>query len=127
MTDEFMDEYDPYSENTYRKRISLNDEYILFDILDIPGRDHMEYPYHPMSDQWIKEGHFFLILFGVNNRSSFSEAVTYRERLLRINAYRSDWGYMLVGNKIDLRYDNVYNDKYFVSSEEGLQLAEEWN
>eukprot|EP01084_Bolivina_argentea_P094360 169629_1 len=130
MINEFMDEYDPTIEDTYRKRIALNDnksgidcEYVMFDILDTAGREE----FSSMQDQYIREGQFFIIIFAVNRRSSFDEAIIYRERLLRTNDDRTDWGYMLVGNKVDLRYDNVYNDKYFVSSEEGLQLAEEWN
>ena len=52
VTDNFLDEYDPTIEDSYRKEVTINDEQAILDILDTAGQEE----YSSMQDQWMREG-----------------------------------------------------------------------
>ena len=39
VTDNFLDEYDPTIEDSYRKQVSIDDKPVLLDILDTAGQE----------------------------------------------------------------------------------------
>eukprot|EP01084_Bolivina_argentea_P063803 116407_1 len=80
VTDNFLEEYDPTIEDSYRKIININGQQILCDVLDTAGREE----FSSMEDQWIREGSFFLLCFAVNNNYTFEEIILKRERILRV-------------------------------------------
>lgn len=52
VTDNFMDEYDPTIEDSYRKQVTIDEEPAILDILDTAGQEE----YSSMQDQWMREG-----------------------------------------------------------------------
>ena len=52
VTDNFMDEYDPTIEDSYRKQVTIDEQPAILDILDTAGQEE----YSSMQDQWMREG-----------------------------------------------------------------------
>eukprot|EP01084_Bolivina_argentea_P137768 242627_1 len=116
--DNFLDEYDPTIEDSYRKSISVSDQVFMLDILDTAGREE----FTSMQDLWIRESKIFLLLFAINRRHNFENIYHYRERLLRSkNEDDDDWGMILVGTKCDLE------DQRQVTTAEAVEKAKQWN
>eukprot|EP01084_Bolivina_argentea_P098775 177539_1 len=151
----FEDEYyDPTIEDAYQKLLELNpndkdinafkivhnekcvrndwDEqykYLLLDVLDTAAQSGCW--------GWMREYPFFLLCFAVNSKSSFDHLESIRNNILQRKDYDkvdnrhdgNNLGFMIIGTKCDLRYNDSYKDKQdkFVSSEEALKLAKKWN
>lgn len=111
----FVDEYDPTIEDSYRKQVVIDGETCLLDILDTAGQEE----YSAMRDQYMRTGEGFLLVFAVNNQSSFNDIAMYREQIRRVKD--SDYVPMvLVGNKCDL-------DMRTVDPNAVLETAQELN
>jgi len=108
----FIDEYDPTIEDSYRKQVSIDQETCLLDILDTAGQEE----YSAMRDQYMRTGQGFLCAFSVTSRSSFEEICSFREQILRVKDADAV-PIVLVGNKCDLTGDRQ------VTSIEGADLA----
>lgn len=100
---QFVDEYDPTIEDSYRKQCVVDGEEAMLDILDTAGQEE----YAAMREQYMRQGEGFLLVFAINARSSFEEmqvcylTQTYVQQIHR--AKDSDMVPMvLVGNKSDL-------------------------
>ena len=120
VTDNFLDEYelyDPTIEDCYRKVIEVNGQPCLLDILDTAGKEE----FCAMMDQWFYEGRIFFLCFSITSKSSWEEAALYRRRLLKTKDVDTDYGMVLIANKVDLE------DYREVSKEEILEKAREWN
>jgi len=111
----FVDEYDPTIEDSYRKQVCIDGQTMLLDILDTAGQEE----YSAMRDQYMRTGQAFLAVYAINSRSSFEEASTMREQVLRIKDTESV-PMLLVGNKCDLVAERT------VTSAEGEALARSW-
>ena len=112
----FIDEYDPTIEDSYRKRVTIDDESCLLDILDTVGQEE----YSAMQDQYMRSGQGFLIVYSVTSRSSFDwEINSFREGILRVKDMDSV-PMVLVGNKCDL------DEERQVTESEGKKIANEW-
>lgn len=99
---QFVDEYDPTIEDSYRKQVVIDGETCLLDILDTAGQEE----YSAMRDQYMRTGEGFLLVFAVNNAKSFEDIAMYREQIRRVKD--SDYVPMvLVGNKCDLPQRNI--------------------
>ncbi|KAN0036620.1 hypothetical protein ACTFIV_001922 [Dictyostelium citrinum] len=72
-------------------------EAVLLDILDTAGQEE----YSAMRDQYCRTGDCFMIVFSVDNRSSFEEVQHLRQHIQRVKD-RDDVPIILVGNKVDL-------------------------
>ncbi|GMI46501.1 hypothetical protein TrCOL_g10358 [Triparma columacea] len=115
VTDNFMEEYDPTIEDSYRKQVTIDEEMAILDILDTAGQDE----YSSMQDQWMREGKGYLLVYSIADRASFEEISVFKEKILR--AKEADKVPMvLVGNKCDLDADARQ-----VEVSEGEALAEE--
>eukprot|EP00300_Choanocystis_sp_HF-7_P008753 c16087_g1_i2.p1 GENE.c16087_g1_i2~~c16087_g1_i2.p1 ORF type:complete len:189 (+),score=32.04 c16087_g1_i2:60-626(+) len=115
VTDNFLEEYDPTIEDSYRKQVVIDNETALLDILDTAGQDE----YSSMQDQWMREGKGFLLVYSITSRSTFEEMVTFREKILR-SKDSENVPMVLVGNKCDLEAERA------VQWAEGKELADQW-
>eukprot|EP00483_Globobulimina_turgida_P009375 UN09394 len=119
VTDNFLDEYDPTIEDSYRKQVQIDDQPALLDILDTAGQEE----FSSMQDQWMREGKGFLLVYSITSRATFDEVAMLRDKILRTKD--DDEGnsvpIVLAGNKCDL------DDQRQVQTQEGMQLAKEWN
>ena len=116
ITDNFLDEYDPTIEDSYRKQMIINEQPIVIDVLDTAGKEE----FTAMQDQWLREGKVFLICFSITSRDSWNDVELYRKRLFTTRVDK-DWAMILVSTKGDL-------EKYrAVSREEILERVHAWN
>eukprot|EP01084_Bolivina_argentea_P070851 128833_1 len=116
LTDNFLDEYDPTIEDSYRKQITLDDEPILLDILDTAGQEEFK----SMRDQWIRDGHGFLLVYAINSAHTFQEINKLREHIFQSKDCESA-PIVIAGNKCDLEEERQ------VSTAEAQQLADYWD
>lgn len=107
----FIEEYDPTIEDSYRKQFVIDDESALIEILDTAGQEE----YSALRDQWVRDCEVFLLVFSITSRSSFEQATTMRDFVLRVKDREVPM--VLVGNKSDLE------DKREVSEQEASNWA----
>jgi len=118
VTDNFLDEYDPTIEDSYRKQVEIDGKSALLDILDTAGQEE----FASMQDQWIREGQGFLLVFSICNQSTFGEIEEFRRKILRVKDVASV-PMVIAGNKCDLR---DLADKSQVKKEDAEKLADEF-
>jgi len=115
VTDNFLDEYDPTIEDSYRKQVMIDDETALLDILDTAGQEE----FSSMQDQWMRDGKGFLLVYNITSRPTFDEVSNLYDKILRTKD-TDKVPIVLVGNKCDLK------DERQVKYEEGAALAKTW-
>jgi GTPase KRas protein len=115
VTDNFLDEYDPTIEDSYRKSVMIDDETALLDILDTAGQEE----FSSMQDQWMREGKGFLLVYSITSKSTFDEIPLLYEKILR-SKDADKVPMVIAGNKCDLEKERQ------VKFEEGKQLADSW-
>jgi len=97
ISDEFMEEYDPTIEDSYRKQVNIDKEPALLDVLDTAGQEE----YASLQDQWIREGDGYLLVFSIISKDSFDEVKLLYDKIVRIrDSNKFPW--VLAGNKCDL-------------------------
>jgi len=115
MAQRFVLDYDPNIEDSYRKQVTVDGEPTLFDILDTAGQDD----WYPMTDQWIRTGEAFLILFDICHRDSLDNYVP--DLITRIERVKdqdiADIPCLLVATKMDK------NEEREVATEEAIKCA----
>uniref|UniRef100_A0A1I7RU31 small monomeric GTPase n=2 Tax=Bursaphelenchus xylophilus TaxID=6326 RepID=A0A1I7RU31_BURXY len=94
---QFVVEYDPTIEDSYRKQVLIDGETCLLDILDTAGQEE----YSAMRDQYMRTGEGFLLVFALNELKSFENIIHYREQIRRVKD-SEEVPMVLVGNKCDL-------------------------
>jgi len=93
----FVTEYDPTIEDSYRKKMVIDDQACLLDILDTAGQEE----FSAMRDHYMHTGEGFLIVYSITSRNSFDEVVQFKEQICRVKD--SDTvPICIVGNKCDL-------------------------
>lgn len=115
---QFVEEYDPTLEDSYRRQCVIDNVPSLLEILDTAGQEE----YTALREQWIRDSQLFVIVYDVTRQSSFESAP---EKLFRqvmetrgkLDATFSPGLVCLVGNKCDV------NDKREVSTYDGKALA----
>eukprot|EP00455_Lapot_gusevi_P047188 TRINITY_DN633_c0_g1_i1.p1 TRINITY_DN633_c0_g1~~TRINITY_DN633_c0_g1_i1.p1 ORF type:complete len:192 (+),score=88.37 TRINITY_DN633_c0_g1_i1:94-669(+) len=115
VTDNFLDEYDPTIEDSYRKQVSVDDQIALLDILDTAGQEE----FNSMQDQWMREGKGFLLVYNIISKTTFDEVSLLRDKILR-SKDTDKVPIVLVGNKCDLESQRQ------VPRNAGEQLAASW-
>lgn len=116
VTDSFLDEYDPTIEDSYRKNALVNGELALLDILDTAGQEE----FSSMQDEWMRNGHGFMLVYSVTSRSTFDDISVLRDKILRTHD-TTTIPIVVVGNKCDLA------DERQVETADGQALAAKWN
>ena len=117
--DNFLDEYDPTIEDSYRKSMSVNNTPMLFDILDTGGKE--EWP--TMREQQIGEMDCVIIVLNLQSSRSVTEmAEFYIAQILKVDEAKP---FILVGTKYDLKSAHTleqrrHNENVFKSA---VQLA----
>jgi len=116
VTDNFLDEYDPTIEDSYRKQVTIDDDAAVLDILDTAGQEE----YSAMQDQWMRVGRGFLLVYSVTSRESFDQMSVLRGKIHKTKD-STKVPIVLIGNKCDLK------DERKVQYDEGSALAKSWN
>uniref|UniRef100_A0A7S4PMX5 Uncharacterized protein n=1 Tax=Paramoeba aestuarina TaxID=180227 RepID=A0A7S4PMX5_9EUKA len=116
MYGDFVEEYDPTSADSYRKKITIEGEETNIDILDTAGQED----YAAMRDNYYRTGEGFICVYSVTRESTFKEVNNFREAILRVTE-RDSVPFVLVGNKIDLENERE------VSKEKGESLAAQFD
>ncbi|KAI8062816.1 ras family-domain-containing protein [Gilbertella persicaria] len=112
---QFVDEYDPTIEDSYRKQCVIDEETALLDILDTAGQEE----YSAMREQYMRNGEGFLLVYSITSRMSFEEIGTFYQQISRVKD-KNRFPMVLVANKCDLELERQ------VSSQEGKDLALEY-
>lgn len=115
ITDNFLEEYDPTIEDSYRKMMTIDDVPAILDILDTAGQEE----YSSMQDQWIRDGKGFLLVYSITDPSSFDEVSVFKEKILRIKDAEAV-PMVIAGNKCDMVEDRQ------VAKDEAEALSAEW-
>jgi GTPase KRas protein len=115
VTDNFLAEYDPTIEDSYRKEVTIEDEPAMLDILDTAGQEE----FSSMQDQWIRDGHGFLLVYDITAVDTFQQIETLYGKILRTKD-KNDVPMVIAGNKADL------SDMRAVTLQEGKDLAESY-
>ncbi|KAI8899915.1 ras protein [Globomyces pollinis-pini] len=110
---QYVEEYDPTIEDSYRKQIDIDGHASLLDVLDTAGQEE----YRAMREQYMRDGEGFLLVYSVTSRASFEEVQSLHQQILRVKD-RDNFPIILVANKCDLVGERV------VSKAEGLQMAQ---
>ncbi|KAL0248630.1 hypothetical protein GEMRC1_003864 [Eukaryota sp. GEM-RC1] len=111
----FLERYDPTIEDSYRKAVDIDGTALRLEIMDTAGQDE----YDSIREQYLVEGHGFLLVYSIDSQESFDKAVSLRDQILRLQK-RQDVPLVLVGNKCDLE------DSRAVTNDEGKLLAEKF-
>ncbi|KAK6101619.1 Ras-related protein ralB-A domain protein [Brugia pahangi] len=119
MYDEFVEEYEPTKADSYRKKVVLDGEECLIDILDTAGQED----YSAIRDNYYRSGEGFICVFSITDTESFEATNEFREQILRVknSATDSSVPIMLVGNKSDLTNERSIMQLH------AQQRAEQWN
>ncbi|KAI9002722.1 Ras GTPase [Gaertneriomyces sp. JEL0708] len=112
---QFIDEYDPTIEDSYRKQCVIDGDTAILDVLDTAGQEE----YSAMREQYMRSGEGFLLVYSICQRESFDEVRGFWEQILRVKD-RESFPVVLVGNKCDLEPERV------VGTHEGRDLAKQF-
>jgi small GTP-binding protein len=106
-------DYDPTIDDSYRKQIMVDDQYIVLDVWDTATQEQ------ETTNGQIGQAQGYLLIFSLTDRSSFDQIPPLREKLLQARG-GTIIPMVLVGNKSDLNADRQ------VSSDEAEALASKW-
>ncbi|KAI9296340.1 ras-like protein, partial [Neoconidiobolus thromboides FSU 785] len=95
---QFVEEYDPTIEDSYRKQLSLPDGDVELDILDTAGQEE----YSAMRGQYICSGDGFLLVYSIDSHDAFEEVKAIYSQILLAKQDQSIIPVILIGNKCDL-------------------------
>eukprot|EP01111_Echinosteliopsis_oligospora_P009180 TRINITY_DN2651_c0_g1_i1.p1 TRINITY_DN2651_c0_g1~~TRINITY_DN2651_c0_g1_i1.p1 ORF type:complete len:180 (-),score=20.46 TRINITY_DN2651_c0_g1_i1:42-581(-) len=109
---EFLGEYDPTIEDSYRKQLKVDDQLCVLEILDTASRED----FYALLDIYIRDNDGFLCLYSINSRESFDAVPSYIQRIFDIKQ-TTKVPIIVVGNKSDL------GEERQVATKEGEELA----
>ncbi|XP_061388790.1 ras-like protein 2 [Musca vetustissima] len=95
----FVTDYDPTIEDSYTKQCVIDDVPAKLDILDTAGQEE----FSAMREQYMRSGEGFLLVFALNDHSSFDEIPKFQKQILRVKD-RDEFPMLMVGNKCDLEH-----------------------
>jgi Ras-related protein Ral-A len=97
MYGDFPEQYDPTKADSYRKKVSLDQEEAFVDILDTAGQEE----YAAIRDNYYRSGEGFLCIFSLCEQESFDHTQEFRDQICRVLGDETV-PFILVGNKMDL-------------------------
>ncbi|VDL20361.1 unnamed protein product [Hymenolepis diminuta] len=112
----FVEKYDPTIEDSYRKKVEIDNEQCILEILDTAGTEQ----FTAMRDLYMKNGQGFILTYSITSPPTLFDLIDLREHIIRVKDTDSI-PIVLVGNKCDLE------DERAVGKEEGQKLARQWN
>ncbi|XP_039230110.1 ras-like protein 2 isoform X1 [Drosophila yakuba] len=115
----FVTDYDPTIEDSYTKQCNIDDvpakldskfsyitpiptlynNLIYYLVLDTAGQEE----FSAMREQYMRSGEGFLLVFALNDHSSFDEIPKFQRQILRVKD-RDEFPMLMVGNKCDLKH-----------------------
>eukprot|EP01130_Rhizamoeba_saxonica_P005226 TRINITY_DN2096_c0_g1_i1.p1 TRINITY_DN2096_c0_g1~~TRINITY_DN2096_c0_g1_i1.p1 ORF type:complete len:211 (-),score=59.14 TRINITY_DN2096_c0_g1_i1:53-643(-) len=116
ISNQFVEDYDPTLEDSYRKQVTIDNEECILDIFDTAGQED----FAAVRDQYMRTGDGFICVYSITLQNSFDEAITLHDHILRVKD-EDDVPFVLVGNKCDLV------EQREVPTEKGQSLANELN
>jgi len=119
VTDNFLEEYDPTIEDSYRKQVNIDGTVALLDILDTAGQEE----FASMQDQWIREGQGFLLVYTITSMQSFEDMKNFHRSILR-SKDMDKVPLVIAGNKCDLKDPSDNKQVPFSTAQ---ALAETWD
>jgi len=105
---DFIAEYDPTIEDSYRRQFMVDERPCHLDILDTAGQEE----YSALRDNYMRTGQGFLVVFAVNSRGSFAEIPGFVKHIHEVKDL-DEVPLVVIGSKCDLRPDvpqRVIND-----------------
>ncbi|KAK3693784.1 ras family-domain-containing protein [Podospora appendiculata] len=99
---EWVENYDPTIEDSYRAQINVDGREVVLEILDTAGTDQ----FVAMRDLYMKTGQGFLLVFSITSRDSLRELEMLREEIIRIKD-DENVPIVIVGNKKDLEHQRT--------------------
>ena len=112
----FVDDYDPTIEDSYRRRMIIDEKFALLDVLDTAGQEE----YSAMKKQYMRTGEGFVCVYSITSRASFEEMRELYEEIAVVKGV-DQWPCVLVANHCEREMERM------VSKEEGQQLARKLN
>eukprot|EP01092_Planopodium_desertum_P011124 TRINITY_DN50755_c0_g1_i1.p1 TRINITY_DN50755_c0_g1~~TRINITY_DN50755_c0_g1_i1.p1 ORF type:complete len:201 (+),score=38.01 TRINITY_DN50755_c0_g1_i1:23-604(+) len=113
---EFVEEYDPTIEDSYRKQVEIDEQIAMLDILDTAGQEE----FRAMRDQYMQGGEGFILVYAINSRDSFEEITPIRDQILRVKDMEKV-PLVILGNKCDLERERE------ITKAEGEELTKSLN
>ncbi|KAJ3030590.1 UNVERIFIED_CONTAM: Ras GTPase [Siphonaria sp. JEL0065] len=113
---QFVDEYDPTIEDSYRKQVQVDNEVAILDILDTAGQEE----YSAMREQYMRTGEGFLLVYSITSRHSFEDISNFHAQILRVKDRDRYFPCVLVANKCDLEQERA------VTAQEGQNAAKQF-
>jgi len=114
---QFIRDYNPTIEESYRKQVTIDGVTCMLDILDTAGQEE----FGALRPQYVRQGQGFLLVYSVTDRPSFEEMQSFYNEVYRIKDDERPKNHkipiVIVGNKADLESSRE------VSSEEGQDLS----
>jgi len=110
---QFVHEYDPTIENSYRKQVEVDGSVCVMDILDTAGQEE----YRVLQDQYIHRGEGFVVMYSITSRASFELVTKFQQKIFMVKDEEEYYPMVIVGNKCDLE------DQREVTTDEGADLA----
>jgi small GTP-binding protein len=115
---EFVAMYDPTVSDSYKKPTEIDGKTVMMDIMDTAGQEELA----AMRDQYILEAEAFLLIYAVDARTTFDDAVALRDHVLRLrDGDDHEIPLVLIGNKCDLP-----EAQRQVTPDEGRAIAKAW-
>eukprot|EP00128_Syssomonas_multiformis_P006675 Colp12_sorted_trinity150504_noHs@16095 len=115
LTHRYTEDYDPTIEDSYTKQTHIDRTPVMLHILDTAGQEELTV----MREQYMREGHGFLLVFSITDLRSFEEVQKIYTDMVRVLG-REDVPLVLVGNKCDLAANRV------ITKESATALAKRW-
>jgi len=114
ISNQFVDDYNPTLEDSYRKQVTIDGSECILDIFDTAGQED----FAAVRDQYMRTGDGFICVYSITLGQSFDEAVGLHEHILCVKD-NDKVPFVLVGNKCDLEEDRE------VPFEKGQSFANE--
>eukprot|EP01103_Thecamoeba_quadrilineata_P006312 TRINITY_DN16037_c0_g1_i1.p1 TRINITY_DN16037_c0_g1~~TRINITY_DN16037_c0_g1_i1.p1 ORF type:complete len:205 (-),score=38.49 TRINITY_DN16037_c0_g1_i1:177-740(-) len=97
ISNQFVDEYDPTIEDSYRTQLTVDGNPVVLDLLDTAGQEELS----AMRDSYMRAGKGFLIVYSITARNSWEEALQMRAKILEVKD-ADEFPMVVCGNKKDL-------------------------
>ena len=115
---------DPTYEDSYRRKLSINNEEYLIDVNDMATLEVDSEYYWAGNSRTYQYNDGIILVYSISNRKSFEELKKWKENIVQLKqrSHGEDvkFPFFIVGNKCDLEESRV------VSTEEGEQAAAEF-
>lgn len=109
---QFITDYDPTIEDSYKRPLNVDGESVQLDITDTAGQDD----FAAMRTSYMRQGKGFILVYAIDDRASFEEMEAFHRELIRTKC-TSTVPCVICGNKCDLE------ERRIVSKAEGEELA----